>query len=158
MQGVSESGSMSHQKWGHTETVLGLDAKSIGLNCGRHSEVACLNLFRPDTSLDWNIIKHCRPRMPQNVASDQDLQCLLTRLQNTLKLKILTSETTNGLIQMMWMDKSTGQKRVTKGDYFFCRGKPAYGSGVNLLNHSSSVGGKSYFPLSGMNFFFQAFH
>ena len=54
--------------------------------------------------------------MLQNMVSDQDLCCLLTRIsmQNTLKIEhpLETPETRNGLTQMIRMDQSTSQKRV----------------------------------------------
>ena len=53
----------------------------------------------------------------QNAASDQDLHCLLTEIsmENTVKMEknpLETHKTRNGLIRMIRMDKSTGQKSV----------------------------------------------
>ena len=53
-------------------------------------------------------------QMPQNVASDQDLPCLLvgSPMQNIVKIKNPpeTPQTRNGLVQIIRMNKSTGQK------------------------------------------------
>ena len=53
---------------------------------------------------------------PPNAASDQYLHCLLTEISMEMQQKSKqpseTSKTRNGIIQMMRMDKSSGQKRV----------------------------------------------
>ena len=52
--------------------------------------------------------------MPQNGASDQGLHYLLTEIskENPVKNVPETPKTRNGLIQVIRMDKSTGQNRV----------------------------------------------
>ena len=53
-------------------------------------------------------------QMPLNVVSDQGLHCMLTKYiksENPLE----TLKTTNGLFQVIRMDKSTGQKRDKDG-------------------------------------------
>ena len=51
-------------------------------------------------------------KMPQNEASDQSLHCLLTGL--LMQIFTRMHKTTNGLLQMIGLDKSTCQKRVNK--------------------------------------------
>ena len=54
-------------------------------------------------------------------AAKQGLYCLLTgiSMRSTIKVKIFTrnSKTTNGLVQMIRMDKSVGQKRLKSSSH-----------------------------------------
>ena len=63
-------------------------------------------------------------QMPQNVASDQDLHCLLTGIstQNRIKWKSTpdTPKIGNGLIRLIRLGKSTWQMWVKNGMKMFC--------------------------------------
>ena len=61
------------------------------------------------THLGYNTNSADPVQMPQNAASDEGLLCLLLGIcmLNTMKVN---PETRNGLIQMIRMDKYTGQK------------------------------------------------
>ena len=60
-----------------------------------------------------SFLDHCADpvQMPQNAASDQGQHCLYAKYNNNEKSPE-TPKTRNGLIQMMKLDKCTGQKRV----------------------------------------------
>ena len=76
-----------------------------------------------------DICKHVRTRPDAaNAASDQGLQCLFTGIstEKVVKVKVKkspeTPKTTNGLIQTIRMDQSTGQnmkRRCIQRDIFF---------------------------------------
>ena len=75
-------------------------------------------VFRPDNTRFESICEQCRPSSDAaKAASDQGLHCSRSEIsiQNTVKRKYSPESliTTNELDQMIWMDKSTGQKWVT---------------------------------------------
>ena len=71
----------------------------------------CLIHFRPATPFGYYASSAEPVQMPPSGASDRGLHCLISEItmENAVKIK---TKTTNGLIQMIRMDKLTSQKRV----------------------------------------------